>query len=206
MKRDGSLSLSNHQRTKKVRIAALRNQLEAFLKKELPTVVAEKARRKNHRPVQFDILVHLVDAVRMTALNERWLRHKGSTDVITFDFASSMEGGGERSATPPWISEDRGTDTQAFTRSQSAVDADTLPAHSITRDAPIVCGEIFVCVDEAVAQAPRFRTTWHDEMVRYILHGVLHLVGYDDRSASKKRKMKGAEDRLVSRWKSHNLP
>src|ERR1043165_8877902 len=38
-------------------------------------------------------------------------------------------------------------------------------------------GEIVVCLDEAIAGARRFRTTWQGEGVRYIVHGVLHLQG-----------------------------
>ena len=41
-------------------------------------------------------------------------------------------------------------------------------------------GEIFVCVDEALIQARQFRTSWQSELVRYIVHGVLHLLGHDD--------------------------
>ena len=41
-------------------------------------------------------------------------------------------------------------------------------------------GEIFICVDEAVWQARKFRTSWQSEIVRYLVHGVLHLLGHDD--------------------------
>ena len=41
-------------------------------------------------------------------------------------------------------------------------------------------GKSFVCLDEAVRQARRFHTTWQSELVRYVVHGVLHLLGYDD--------------------------
>src|SRR5205085_111803 len=41
-------------------------------------------------------------------------------------------------------------------------------------------GEIFICLSEAVAQARRFRTTWPEELTRYLVHGLLHLSGYDD--------------------------
>lgn len=62
-----------------------------------------------------------------------------------------------------------------------------------------ICGDIFVCVPVAFAQARQFRTSWQDEVVRYIVHGVLHLLGYDDRTARARRRMKGEENRLVSR-------
>ena len=58
-------------------------------------------------------------------------------------------------------------------------------------------GEIFVCLDEAVSQARRFHTTWQSELVRYVVHGVLHLLGYDDAASRARRKMKAAEDTLV---------
>jgi len=58
-------------------------------------------------------------------------------------------------------------------------------------------GEIVICVDEAVSQARRFRTAWQSELVRYIIHGLLHLRGYDDRQALARSKMKRAEDRLL---------
>jgi probable rRNA maturation factor len=58
-------------------------------------------------------------------------------------------------------------------------------------------GEIFICIDEAIIQARRFRTTWQAEVVRYFIHGILHLRGYDDHRSRERRRMKCAENRLV---------
>jgi probable rRNA maturation factor len=58
-------------------------------------------------------------------------------------------------------------------------------------------GELFVCVDEAVSQAKNFKTSWQAEIVRYIVHGVLHLLGHDDLKPDARRKMKREENRLV---------
>lgn len=58
-------------------------------------------------------------------------------------------------------------------------------------------GEIFICVDEAISQSRRFRTTWQSELVRYLVHGVLHLGGHDDAQLAARRKMKREEDRLL---------
>jgi len=50
-------------------------------------------RRLTHRLVRdylrreaFDLAVYLVDARKMTVINETYLQHEGSTDVITFDY------------------------------------------------------------------------------------------------------------------------
>ena len=58
-------------------------------------------------------------------------------------------------------------------------------------------GELFVCYDVAQTQAKEFRTTWPSEIVRYAVHGVLHLQGFDDHRAADRRRMKREEDRLV---------
>jgi probable rRNA maturation factor len=60
-------------------------------------------------------------------------------------------------------------------------------------------GELFICVDDAVKQAEEFGTSWRSEIVRYAVHGVLHLLGHDDLKPDPRRKMKRAENRLVRR-------
>jgi probable rRNA maturation factor len=64
---------------------------------------------------------------------------------------------------------------------------------------PALWGEAFVCTDEAVLQARRFHTTWQSELVRYAIHGILHLDGYDDEYPAERRRMKAAENRLLRR-------
>jgi rRNA maturation RNase YbeY len=58
-------------------------------------------------------------------------------------------------------------------------------------------GDVFICVDVAVEQAREFRTTWQEELARYIVHALLHLCGHDDLAAAPRRRMKQAENRLV---------
>ncbi len=60
-------------------------------------------------------------------------------------------------------------------------------------------GELFICVDDAVPQAKEFNTSWQSEVVRYIVHGILHLLGHDDLKPDLRRKMKREENRLVRR-------
>jgi probable rRNA maturation factor len=58
-------------------------------------------------------------------------------------------------------------------------------------------GEIFICVAEAERQAKEFKTSWQSEVVRYVVHGILHLAGHDDLRPPARKKMKQAEGRLV---------
>jgi probable rRNA maturation factor len=56
-----------------------------------------------------------------------------------------------------------------------------------------LCGEVYACTEEAIAQARRFRTDWQRELVRYIVHGILHLNGFDDTTAAARRLMRQKE-------------
>ena len=63
-------------------------------------------------------------------------------------------------------------------------------------------GELFICVEQAVSQAPQYGTSWQSEVVRYIVHGLLHLCGFDDVTSNCRRKMKRAEDKVLRRLES----
>jgi probable rRNA maturation factor len=104
----------------------------------------------------FELGIYLVAAREMTRLNETFLRHKGSTDVLAFDYSEPSQ------------------------------------SHALQ-------GEIFVCVDEARIQATRFRASWQNEVVRYLVHGTLHLLGYDDHLRASRSKMKREENRLLKK-------
>jgi probable rRNA maturation factor len=58
-------------------------------------------------------------------------------------------------------------------------------------------GEVFVCVEVAEKQAKEFGTSRQSEVVRYVVHGILHLMGHDDLQATARKKMKREEGRLV---------
>jgi len=111
---------------------------------------------------QFCLAIHLVETNEIVRLNEGFLRHKGSTDVISFDYA-------ERRVRSPKPAK----------------------AHAMIE------GEIFICLEEAVSQARRFRVSWQRELARYLIHGVLHLCGYNDLREGPRRRMKLEENRLL---------
>ncbi|MEC8973241.1 MAG: rRNA maturation RNase YbeY [Verrucomicrobiota bacterium] len=64
------------------------------------------------------------------------------------------------------------------------------------RPGPLL-GDIFICPVVAEAFAQEHGNTWPEEVARYLIHGVLHLRGYDDRDVSLRKRMKRGEERLV---------
>lgn len=63
----------------------------------------------------------------------------------------------------------------------------------------VTSGEVVVCVPEARRNARRNRSTVRKELLLYALHGMLHLSGFDDRTASGHRAMHRKEDQILTR-------
>ena len=65
----------------------------------------------------------------------------------------------------------------------------------------ILDGEIFISLQDALENSKKYRVSVDNELLRLIAHGILHLVGYDDTSVSKRKRMKIEEDLLVNGFK-----
>lgn len=98
--------------------------------------------------------VALVDDRTIAELNEKFLHHKGPTDVIAFRL-------------------DNGAPDGFF-------------------------GEIVVSTETALREARRRRIAVEEELLRYCVHGALHLAGYDDRTSAQRKRMWAAQERVVA--------
>ncbi len=58
-------------------------------------------------------------------------------------------------------------------------------------------GELYVCPQIIRKQAKRFKTTPREEYIRMMIHGLLHLVGYDHMEGGEARKMFSLQESLV---------
>ena len=58
-------------------------------------------------------------------------------------------------------------------------------------------GEIYICLPVAKENAEYFDEPYEREIARLIIHGGLHLIGYEDGSESERRGMKNLEDKYL---------
>ncbi len=58
-------------------------------------------------------------------------------------------------------------------------------------------GEIFISLDRAFANSKSFGTVFTDEVALYMIHGILHLAGYDDKAARARRRMSARENEVL---------
>lgn len=64
----------------------------------------------------------------------------------------------------------------------------------------IIIGDVVICVDVANECCEKFKVSFKEELFRYIIHGILHLRGYDDLTLSKQKKMWKKQEGLVKKY------
>ena len=62
----------------------------------------------------------------------------------------------------------------------------------------IISGDIFVSIDRVKENAKEFKTLFNIELNRVLAHGVLHLLGYKDKSESEIKEMRSKEEFALS--------
>ncbi len=65
----------------------------------------------------------------------------------------------------------------------------------------ILDGELYISVEDAVINAKKYRISTKFEFYRLIIHGILHLLGYDDLKRNDKVIMKKLENKLLRKFK-----
>jgi rRNA maturation RNase YbeY len=62
-------------------------------------------------------------------------------------------------------------------------------------------GDVFISVDRIHDNARKFRVRYEVELRRVMAHGLLHLLGYGDKSKTAKSLMRKNEDHYLSLWR-----
>jgi probable rRNA maturation factor len=67
-----------------------------------------------------------------------------------------------------------------------------------------VSGDIFISIDRVKENAEKYSKSFEDELHRVIIHGVLHLLGYKDKTKTAKEEMTKQEDKCLKLLKKIN--
>ena len=62
-------------------------------------------------------------------------------------------------------------------------------------------GEVYISVDTAEKQAKEYNVELAEELMRLVVHGLLHLTGYDDNKENEQKVMKEREDYYIGLYK-----
>ena len=126
------------------------------------------ARKEGVRLRAIDLAV--VGRREIVALNRRWLGHDRPTDVLSFDLSDAGRPGARTGGR-------RADSTRASGEG--------------------LCAQIVVCGEVAAKQARRLGLPPQQELMLYVVHGLLHLMGYDDQAARAAARMHAREEELL---------
>lgn len=159
---------------------------EISLRQECPRIaVSETLLKKIARNILRDLgfktavlSILLVDGPAMHRMNNRYLRHARVTDVLAFSQSRGAGSRKSRSASPK----------------NQCTETDFL-------------GDIALCLPTIRAQAKEYEHSFEEELQYCLCHGILHLIGYEDKSRSSFRKMHRKQKSILKRVAGpHRLP
>ncbi len=119
-----------------------------------------------------------VSVHKIRQINTAFLNCRNRTDVIAFDLRPNRETG------------------------QSQFPDNEPPAE----EDDDVLGEIYVCPVVAARVARQYQTAPEDELILYLVHGLLHLAGYRDHTPQQQRRMREAEERVMNKLRKEFSP
>ena len=120
-----------------------------------------------------------VSTVRMTRLARRAIRRLRirTPGRLAITFVASRR---LRTLNRRFLRRDRPTDVLSF-----------------RYDGEPIVGDILIAPAQARAYARRHGLPYAEELARYVVHGLLHWLGHEDRTAAEQRGMRVMEDRLL---------
>ena len=121
-----------------------------------------------------ELSVLFVDETSIAELNERFMEHAGPTDVLAFPI----------DADAVWAVHD----PLASGPDRAEPDLDEIP---------LLLGDVVVCPAVAARNAPDHAGTIDDELALLVVHGVLHVLGYDHAEPDEAASMRARELALL---------
>lgn len=65
---------------------------------------------------------------------------------------------------------------------------------------PEILGDVIISLDTAAFRAEEFKTSFEYESQLYLVHGILHLLGFDDGNPKKRNKMRAIQEEILENY------
>jgi len=125
-----------------------------------------------------EVSLLFVDEPTIASLNERFMGKQGPTDVLSFPLEDD------------WLGSGRTPDSGG-----------TGPGEPLEPEMPDLLGDVVVCPKVAAANALREDVGYADELALLVVHGMLHLLGWDHEEPDEADRMEARErDLLRAHW------
>lgn len=131
-------------------------------------------------PDPLEVSIAFVDDAVIAGLNERHLEHEGPTDVLAFPMDDA----------PPKV---------AVAETPDVAHEGAEPGVPAEQSAQGVLGDVIVSAERAIAFCRDYGGDPLDELALYLVHGLLHLLGYDDLTEADCARMEQRQAELLER-------
>lgn len=149
-----------------------------------------------------DIAYVFCSPERHIGINRQYLGHDYYTDVITFDYSGAEQCSGK--AENPEMRSTAGSADSVHEpgRDANGIGNQALPAtRRIKRPFLLsISGDIFIDPATVASNAAEYGATPREEMLRVLVHGVLHLCGYKDKSETEALLMREKENYYLAKY------
>ena len=126
-----------------------------------------------------------IDASSVTRLAEYVLKRQGAREgELSISFVRDTE---IRKLYKRYFGADRATDVIAFPMGEG----------EFSEINPEILGDVVISVEQAVRYSKDHRSNVFKELSLYLIHGMLHLMGYNDINLNEKRKMIKKQNSLL---------
>ena len=157
--------------------------------------LARRAVRRLHLSEPGELAITFVSDQRMRSLNRRFLGHDWPTDVLSFRYDEAqglrLEARGKNARGSRLKALGNGLEPGASSLQRCSLQP---PTSSLQ---PIV-GEILIAPSQARAYAKAHGISYDEELARYVVHGLLHWMGQEDRTRAQQAKMRRMENELLA--------
>jgi probable rRNA maturation factor len=141
-------------------------------------------------------LVDIPDADCIERLNQvarRTLRSHDAGGIVDVILTDDEE---VRRLNCSYRGRDQATDVLSFSFVEQGQETVIAPEFFLTQDMP--AGEVYISVERAGAQAKELGVATDEELARLLVHGLLHLAGYDHQTESELLIMEQRTEQLLS--------
>jgi probable rRNA maturation factor len=126
-----------------------------------------------------------IDANSMAELNKRFMGKEGPTDVLAFPIDDEVVESGR-------------------TPDSGGSGPGSLPPEP--SELPVLLGDVVICPEVAMRNAPEHAGTYEDELALLVVHGILHLLGMDHVEEAEAEAMERRERELLDRFHKPEPP
>ncbi|MFA5129716.1 MAG: rRNA maturation RNase YbeY [Patescibacteria group bacterium] len=136
----------------------------------LPRIARDCSKIKRFAARSYDVSISFVTRKKIQQLNRTYRHINKPTDVLSFQAGAR--------------SEERGARNYSLLAPRSSL---------------LDLGDLFICAPYAIAEAKRRHELPERELVRMVVHGTLHLMGYDHGTKQEEKRMFGVQEKIVNK-------